>query len=178
MFVVTPPPTVASFSPGSGITGSDVTITGTNLSGATSVKFGSLAASFTVVSGTADRRDGAERGGRGQISVTTPAGPATSSTSFTPTLSITSLSPTSGPFGTVVAIRGIGFTPGSTVKFNGTAATVTYVSSGEVKATVPVGGDDRSDHAHQHQRAGRNRAEQTTYTVTPHIAADDHLVHS
>jgi hypothetical protein len=37
-----------------------------------------------------------------------------------------------------VDIQGVGFTPGSTVKFNGTpATTVNYISSGEVKATVP-----------------------------------------
>jgi hypothetical protein len=40
----------------------------------------------------------------------------------------------------VVDITGVGFTPGSTVKFNGTAtASVSYISSGEVKATVPAG---------------------------------------
>ena len=138
VFVMRQPPTVDSFAPGSGITGSKVTITGTNLSGASSVKFGSLAASFTVVSGTqisATVPDGAVPG---KISVTTPAGTATSSQSFTPSLSVTSFSPTCGPFGTGVTLRGVGFTPGSTVKFNGIAATtVKYLSSGEAQATVP-----------------------------------------
>jgi hypothetical protein len=40
----------------------------------------------------------------------------------------------------VVDIHGIGFTPTSTLQFNGTTATtVTYISSSEVKATVPAG---------------------------------------
>ena len=55
-------------------------------------------------------------------------------------MSITGYFPTSGPGGTVVDIKGVGFTPAATVKFNGTpATTVTYISAGEVKATVPAG---------------------------------------
>jgi RHS repeat-associated protein len=56
--------------------------------------------------------------------------------------SITSLSPTSGTIGTSVTITGSGFgtTQGtSTVKFNGTTATVTSWSSTSIHATVPSG---------------------------------------
>jgi hypothetical protein len=76
----------------------------------------------------------------GPTSLTTADGTATSSQSFNPTLSITGFSPANGPPGTVVDIQGIGFTPGSTVQFNGTAAaTVAYIRSGELSATVPAG---------------------------------------
>ncbi len=46
-------PTLSSVSPGSGLVGSSVTLTGTNLFGTTSVRFnGTLAGTFTVVNGT------------------------------------------------------------------------------------------------------------------------------
>jgi hypothetical protein len=149
---------VDSVSPSSGITGSQVTITGTGLSGATSVKFGSLAASFAVVSDT--EIDAVVPNGvvAGKVSVATPGGTTTSSQAFTPTLSITSFSPACGPFGTVVAVKLIGFTPSSTVKFNGTAATVpSTATTGPVTLTntaAPVG----------------TVQARTNYTVTPHIA--------
>src|SRR5205807_559227 len=133
------PPTITSFTPTSGITGSSVTITGTYLSGAT-VKFGNLIASSSTVQSPTQMRARVPNGAiPGKISVITAAGTATSTQSFSPTLSITGYSPTSGPVGTVVDLKGIGFTAGSTVKFNGTASSsVSYVSPGEVKATVPA----------------------------------------
>ena len=46
-------PTVSSFSPGSGVTGTTVTVTGTGFTGATSVKFnGTPGTGLTVVSDT------------------------------------------------------------------------------------------------------------------------------
>ena len=59
------PPTISSFAPASGPVGSSVTITGTNLTGATAVSFnGTSAASFTVTSST-------------QITATVPTGATT-----------------------------------------------------------------------------------------------------
>jgi hypothetical protein len=56
----------------------------------------------------------------------------------TPTLSVTGISPAIGAPGTVVDLRGVGFTPTSSVQFNGVAAAaVSYVSSTELEATVP-----------------------------------------
>ncbi|WP_322797105.1 Calx-beta domain-containing protein [Tepidiforma sp.] len=57
----TPIPTVTGLNPTSGPIGTTVTITGTNFTGATSVTFGGVTASFTVVSST-------------QITATVPAG--------------------------------------------------------------------------------------------------------
>jgi IPT/TIG domain len=75
----------------------------------------------------------------GKVSVTTPGGTATSALNFTPTLSVKSFTPASGPAGTVVTIAGIGFNSSSAVKFNGVAASaVTYVSATQLKAKVPA----------------------------------------
>src|SRR5207245_137033 len=52
-FTVSTPPTIASFAPASGSVGTSVTISGTNLTGATAVAFNGVSASFTVTSATA-----------------------------------------------------------------------------------------------------------------------------
>lgn len=46
------PPTITSFSPGSGVTGTSVVITGTNFTGATAVQFNGVAATYTINSDT------------------------------------------------------------------------------------------------------------------------------
>ena len=74
----------------------------------------------------------------------TTAGGTSNGLSFTvtPTVmpTLTSLSPSSGPVGTGVTLMGTGFTGGSTVSFNGTAApSVTFMSSTSLTATVPAG---------------------------------------
>jgi hypothetical protein len=131
-------PAVSSFSPSSAITGSHVTITGTSLGGARSVKFGTRPASFTVVSAT--QIDAVVPNGAlpAPISVTTAAGTGTSASNFSPTLSITGFGPTSAAYGTVVKVRGIGFNSSSTVAFaGGAASSVAFVSASQLDATVP-----------------------------------------
>jgi hypothetical protein len=133
-------PTITSFTPTTGITGSTVTITGTGLSKATAVHFGSAKATFTVDSSTQVEATVPNGAPSADISVTTPAATATSKGLFKPTLAVTSFTPTSGASGKVVTITGVGFTKTSTVSFNGTAAkSVAYVSSTTLKATVPSG---------------------------------------
>ena len=56
----------------------------------------------------------------------------------TPTLSVSSISPTTGPVNTIVTINGSGFLTASTVRFGALNATFTIVSNTEIKATVPV----------------------------------------
>jgi len=146
-FTVTipPPPTITSFSPTSGPVGTSVTITGTNFSGATSVKFfDNVSATFTVDSSTQITATVPLGATTGPISVTTPSGTATSSTDFTVTIppppTITSFSPTSGPVGTSVTITGTNFTGTTAVNFGGVASTnFTVNSSTQIKATVPAG---------------------------------------
>jgi hypothetical protein len=134
-------PTATSFTPTSGNTGSTVTINGTNFVPGATVKFGTLASpSVTFVSTTQLKAVVPNSAVAAKIAVTTPAGTGTSATNFTPTLSITSFSPTTGPVGTVVTINGVGFNGTSSVKFHGTAATtVTHVSATQLQATVPTG---------------------------------------
>ena len=135
-------PTISSFSPTSGVVGTSVTITGTNFTGATAVKFNGTSASFTVASATSVTATVPSGATTGTISVTTAGGTATSSASFTVTVAaptISSFSPTSGPVGTSVVITGTNFTGATAVKFNGTAATYTVGSATSVTATVPSG---------------------------------------
>jgi hypothetical protein len=79
-------PTITSFSPTSGPVGSSVTITGTNFTGATSVTFNGVSATFIVNSAgtkiTATVPTGATTG---PISVTTAGGTATTTSNFTVT---------------------------------------------------------------------------------------------
>ena len=134
-------PTITSFKPTSGITGSTVTITGTGFVSGIGVSFGTLAsAKVTVTSGTSLTAVVPNGAVAATISASDPQGTGTSTTQFQPTLSITGFTPSSGPAGTVVTINGIGFISHSTVKFNGVAATsVTFVSSTQIQATAPAG---------------------------------------
>jgi hypothetical protein len=76
--------TITSFTPSSGYVGSTITITGTNLTGATAVSIGgAAAASYVVDSDTQISAVVADGASTGNISVTTPGGTATSSSSFT-----------------------------------------------------------------------------------------------
>ena len=133
-------PAITGFTPSSGITGSSLTIEGTALAGVTEVKLGKLTASFTVLSPTqieAIVPDGAKAG---KLAVSGPGGSATTKAKFTPSFSLTAFSPQHGAPGKTVTVRGVGFTPGSSVSFDGVAATsVTFVSSKQLKASVPAG---------------------------------------
>jgi CSLREA domain-containing protein len=143
-------PTVTAISPTMGGTagGTSVTITGTNFTGATAVKFGATAAtSFTVNSATSiTATSPSGSAGMINITVTTPIGtsPAVTADQFTylaaPT--VTSVSPISGPLagGTSVSITGTNFTGATAVKFGTTAATSFTVNSAtSLSATSPAG---------------------------------------
>ncbi|MGO9321043.1 MAG: IPT/TIG domain-containing protein [Solirubrobacteraceae bacterium] len=139
--VISDAPTIAGFTPSSGITGSSVTITGTALTGATAVRFDGLTATFTVRSSTQIEATVPNGALAGTVSVTTPVKTGTSSAQFTPTLSLSSFSPAKAAPGQTVTITGVGFTSSSTVSFGGVkAASVTYVSKTKLEAKVPTGG--------------------------------------
>lgn len=77
-------PTITSFTPASGAAGASVTINGTNFTGATSVQFnGTAATSYTVTSATQITAVVPTDATSGTIAVTTTAGTATSTQSFT-----------------------------------------------------------------------------------------------
>jgi hypothetical protein len=81
-----PGPTITSFSPTRGPVGTTVVITGTGLTGTTSVKFNGVTATFTVNSNTRITATVPTGATTGPIAVTTPSGTATSSTNFTVTV--------------------------------------------------------------------------------------------
>lgn len=76
-------PTISAFSPGSGASGTTVTITGTNFISPSAVRFNGTDASFTTNSTTEIVAIVPAGATTGPITVTTPQGTATSSASFT-----------------------------------------------------------------------------------------------
>ncbi|MDP5001863.1 MAG: choice-of-anchor D domain-containing protein, partial [Flavobacterium sp.] len=60
-------------------------------------------------------------------------------TTCVPTTSVSSITPTSGPSGTVVTINGSGFTTATAVSFGAYSATFTIVSNTVIEAIVPIG---------------------------------------
>ena len=89
----------------------------------------------------------------GTLSVTTPAGTATSATSFTVAPRITSFTPAHGGVGASVAINGVNFTGATSVTFNGTPAPGHVVNSAvKITATVPLGCEHRKDRRHDARR--------------------------
>jgi uncharacterized repeat protein (TIGR03803 family) len=76
-------PTIQKFTPTSGSAGTAVVITGMSLSQTTAVKFGTVAAAFTVNSNTQVTATVPSGAVTGKISVTTPGGSVTTATNFT-----------------------------------------------------------------------------------------------
>jgi IPT/TIG domain len=152
------PPTVTKLKPNTGpVTGGiTVTVTGTNFTGATAVKFGSTDAStFTVKSATSITAVApAETAGTVDVRVTTSGGTSALSSKdhFKFALKVTGLSPNTGSAagGTSVTVTGTGFALGKTAtafKFGPIKATsvnctstteCTVVSPAHAVATVDV----------------------------------------
>jgi len=79
-----PPPAITSFTPTSGVVGEQVTITGANFTGVSSVTFnGATSSSFFVDSATQIRATVPSGATTGKIGVTTPGGAAQSANDFT-----------------------------------------------------------------------------------------------
>jgi hypothetical protein len=133
-------PVVNAFSPASGPIGTTVTLSGTGFTGATSVAFGTVAATFTVVSDdsiTTTVPAGAPAAAK--IRVSGPSGSGLSTTSFKIPPVVTSISPTSGPVGTSVTVTGSGFTGATAVAFGTVAASYTLDSDTQITVVVPAG---------------------------------------
>lgn len=132
-------PSISSFVPASGITGTIVSIKGTNLNGVTAVSFGGTAAdSYTFVSPT-EILGIVGVGATGEISVTTTGQTATiSGFIFGP--QITDFTPLSASQGTSITITGENLSAVTFVSFGGTAASsFTVVSSTQISAVVGSG---------------------------------------
>lgn len=146
----TPLPTIDSISPNTGVLAgaTAVTIKGTNLTGALSVKIGGVGATSIVVvdSTTITAKTPAGTAGAKDVTVTTAGGTATSVGAFTyssvilPT--IDSISPNSGTTlgGTAITLTGTNFIVGATLKIGGVAATsVVVFSATQITAVTPIG---------------------------------------
>ncbi len=146
---VVPAPLVASISPSTGSTagGTQVTLTGTALTGATGVTFQGMAATnVTVVSPTSITCTvPAGSAGTASVIVTTLGGSNAANTLYTYTLlapTVASVAPASGPTtgGTNVTITGTGFTGVTGVTFDGATATnVSVVNGTTITCTTPAG---------------------------------------
>ncbi|MFR9799982.1 IPT/TIG domain-containing protein [Streptomyces sp. MS06] len=143
-------PVVTDVAPDSGPTagGTDVTLTGTGLTGATAVSFaGTPAASFTVDSDsriTAVTPAGSP--GSAVVAVTTPAGSSAPSPDayffYAAPPVLNGASPAQGPVagGTLVTLTGSNLLNASAVRFGATDATsFTVVSSTQITTTAPPG---------------------------------------
>lgn len=141
-FVYIQPPTITSFSPAQAAQGGIITITGTNFADVTAVSIGGIApASFTRLSPTSISTK-VIPGVSGKITVTSPAGTATSATDFIflPPPAITSFTPAKAAQGDVVTITGSNFTGVTAVKFGNLAAlSFTVVSPTTITAVVGAG---------------------------------------
>ncbi|MFE7745986.1 beta strand repeat-containing protein [Nocardia sp. NPDC057455] len=140
-----PVPALTSAVPSSGPAagGTTVTLTGTNLTGATAVTFGATpASSFTVNSATQITAVAPPGAGTVQVTATTPGGTSNGvSYTYTPVPALTSAVPGSGPAagGTTVTLTGTGLSTATAVRFGTTAAAFTVNSSTQITAIAPPG---------------------------------------
>ena len=140
-------PTIISFTPISGPVGTMVTVTGTNLTGAIGATINGMAGTnFMTMSATSVMFDVPTGATSGVITVTTAAGTATSTGTFTVTApavvpTITSISPNAqvagGPAVTITIV-GTGFTPASTVNFNGVSYAQTSSTATSLVVSIPA----------------------------------------
>ncbi|MFJ5220696.1 IPT/TIG domain-containing protein [Streptomyces sp. NPDC088354] len=139
-------PVLTSVSPSGGPAsgGTTVVLTGTDLGGATAVRFGSTAAtSFTVNSSTQITAVAPAGTGAVPVTVTTPGGTSNAVTyTYTVVPVLTSVSPSQGPAsgGTTVVLTGTDLGGATAVSFGSTAATsFTVNSSTQITAVAPAG---------------------------------------
>ncbi len=133
------PANITGFSPSSGLPGTPVTITGLNFLGASSLSFGGIAAPFSVSGNSSITAFVPNNVISGPVTLTTPAGTATSSTSFYGAPQILSFTPTNGLPGTNVTIIGTNFLGATALRFNGLGANFSYINNGKITAVVPAG---------------------------------------
>lgn len=141
--------TVSEIFPSCGPTsgGTNVIITGTNLTGVTDVHFGAIAASSFFVMDDNHIVAVSPPQGQGIVDVTVSISGFTSSPTpldeFTYVLppSVNGLNPSSGcqPEGTSIIITGSGFTGATDVKFGSTSTSFTFNSDSQITAIIPPG---------------------------------------
>ncbi|WP_189133950.1 IPT/TIG domain-containing protein [Wenjunlia tyrosinilytica] len=131
-------------SPSSGSTGGGtaVTITGTNLGGATAVRFGTKLATITANTPTSVTVTSPSGTGTVGVTVTTPGGTSNPLSFFYIGAPFKSgLSEVSGPTagGNTISITGTGLSTATVVNFGAATATPTVVSDSQLTVAVPTG---------------------------------------
>jgi hypothetical protein len=131
-------------SPNQGSTGggTTVTITGTNLLGATAVRFGSKLATITADTATSVTAVSPSGAGTVPVTVTTPGGTSNPLSFFYVGAPFkASLSPVSGVTagGDTVTITGTGLSTATAVNFGAVSATPTVVNDSLLSVVVPAG---------------------------------------
>jgi hypothetical protein len=144
-------PTVTSVTPNKGPESghSNVTISGSELTGATAVTFGGANATEITINESGTQITASSPAGTGtvDVTVTTPGGTSTTGTAdqftYVPPPTITAVTPSEGPEagGTAVTITGTDLTGATAVKFGaGEATGVTVnVEGNQITATSPAG---------------------------------------
>lgn len=138
LFNVTP--TVTKISTTSGQTGDKVTIKGTGLSFAHSVKFNGVSAPITSNTATLIKLTVPASASSGPVIVTTPNGTVTATSQFTVAAPLIKSVPKSGARGSTITIKGTGLAGVSQVNFGGGAtAAPSSASDKQVTVVVPAG---------------------------------------
>ncbi|AOP48502.1 IPT/TIG domain-containing protein [Streptomyces lydicus] len=163
-------------SPSQGSTGggTTVTITGSNLGGATAVHFGTKSATITANTATSVTVTSPSGTGSVPVTVTTPGGTSNPLLFFyigAPFKS--SLSPLSGVTagGGTVTINGMGMSTATAVHFGAATVTPTVVNDGQLTATVPAGTGPGPVSVSVTTAGGTNNGLTYTYIDEPTIAA-------
>ena len=143
-YTYVPPPTVSAVSPRKGTSrgGTELTISGSEFTGATAVHLGATAATgLHVVSSTELTATTPPGSGTVDVTVTTPGGTSATGTSdgfrYVPAPVVTSVRPSAGPLagGESVTVRGSGLTGADRVEFGTVPGTGVHVVS-SVKLVV------------------------------------------
>ena len=133
-------PFITGFNPPFGRTGTNVVITGTNMTGATSVLFNGTNCSFVVNHNNQITATVPTNATTGILTVNAPAGSSATLSNFVVPPTITTFSPAFGAAGTNVTIKGANFNVGTpVVTFNGiTSAPPTSITFTSLVAVVPA----------------------------------------
>jgi subtilisin family serine protease len=132
-------PRIVSLAPTSGPTGTALTIVGSGLAAATSVKIGTVAAPIATKTANEITTTVPAAAVTGKVSVTTPSGTVTSTTNFGVKPSIASFTPMSAAAGAPVVVTGTTLVGVTSVKVNGVAAPFTLLPGGtQLRLTIPT----------------------------------------
>ena len=167
-FTIAAIPSIRSFTPTHGVTGTKVVLTGTNLSRVSAVTVGGVkAASFVLTSPTRLTLVISSATRTGRIQVRTPGGLATSAATFTftPAPRIASFTPAKGKAGTKVVLTGTDLSRVSAVTVGGVKA-ASFVLTSPTRLTLVIGSATRTGRI-KVTTPGGIATSAATFTFTP-----------